>query len=132
MTYIIIKDRKLILEIDINEDLDDLEEEALDNIIDEEQDSLEYIGDVRIEDLTIEQTSYLYSAYEILRDLAGLDIDKLLLYWIGSKGYTFEVEKDIDIKELQREGYVVVNLKCNEEKEDNEEKKNEEKKNEEK
>lgn len=115
MAYIIINDRKIILEIDANEELEASKQEALDNIVNEEQDSLEYMGDVRVEDLTIEQTSYLYSAYEIFRDLAGLDIDKLLLYWLESKGLTFVVEKSIDIKEWQKEGYTLISLKCNEE-----------------
>ena len=111
MAYIIVNDQKLIIEIDIDEELEDFKKEALDGIVNEEQGSLEYIGDTRVEDLTIEQTYYLYSAYETLRDLAGLDIDELLLYCIGSKGFNFEVKKNIDINELQREGYNVVNLK---------------------
>lgn len=114
MAYIIINDRKLILEIDSDEEMEDLKEEALDKILNEERDSLEYIGDIRVEELTIEQTSYIYSAYEILRELAGLDIDKLLLYWIRSKGLNFEIEKNIDINHWQREGYNIVSFKNNE------------------
>lgn len=120
MTYIIIDDRKLIIEIDADEEMEDLKEEALDKIVNEEQDSLEYIGDLRVEDLSIEQTSYIYSAYEILRELAGIDIDKLLLYWARAKGFNFELERNIDIQKLQREGYNVISLKNNEENNDEE------------
>ena len=114
MTYVIIDDRKLIIEIDADEEMEDLKEESLDKIVNEEQDSLEYIGDLRLEELTIEQTFDLYSAYEILRELVGLDIDKLLLYWIRSKGFNFEIEKNIDINHWQREGYNIVSFKNDE------------------
>jgi len=116
MAYIVIHDPKLIIEIDDDADLEDSEENALDKIVSEDSDSLEYIGDTRVDDLTIKQTSYLYSAYKTFSDLAGLDIDKLLVYWLKSKNINFEVEYDIDIKEWQRGGYNIISLKEKEEK----------------
>lgn len=99
------------MEIGDDTDLEDSEEESLDKITGEDSDSLEYIGDARVDELTIEQTSSLYSSYEIFRNLAGLDIDKLLLYWLKSKDINFEIESDIDIKLWQKEGYNIISLK---------------------
>jgi len=117
MVYLIIRDSKLIIQIeDTDADLEDSEEDALDKIVNEDSDSLEYLGDIRVEDLTIEQTYYLYSTYETFRDLAGLDIDKLLVYWLKSKEINFEAEYDIDIKEWQKGGYNIISFKDKEEK----------------
>lgn len=109
--YIILRDKKLIIEIDEDEDLEDYEKDALDKILSEDFSSNSDIGETKTADLNIEQTHHIYSLCKIIEDLTELDIDKLLIYWLRSKDIDFYVENDINSQEWQRDGYRIIDLK---------------------
>lgn len=107
--YIIIDSLKLLIEIDEDIcDIEDYEENALDKIIDEDQDDLIDIKSAKINDLTIKEIGAIASACEFVNDLAGLQVDKLLLYWLRSRDTEFGISDNIDIEDYERNGYRII------------------------
>lgn len=107
--YIIIEDLKLLIAIDENiYGIEDFEENALDNIIDSDQDDLTDIEGAKIDDLTIKEIGIIASACELVNNLAGLQADKLLLYWLRNKDIDFEISDNVDIEDYERNGYLII------------------------
>ncbi len=110
--YIIIPKLKVIVET--NREVDDIEfyqKDSFDKIIDEEDvDNDIYLDleNVKIFDITIKELALLYSDHEIMRCIKGIHIDKLLLYWLKTKGIDFEIESEfnIDKEKYKSEGYI--------------------------
>jgi hypothetical protein len=118
--YIVIPKWKLLIEVsrDINE-LADYEQTAIDKIIDDE--NLDYdthfdgedvveMGNVQIGQVTIRDLAELYKRHDIVQSLAGMDYNKLFLYWLKSRGIDFSVQSEygIDVKEYVKEGYTKI------------------------
>lgn len=116
MSYIVIHSSKLV--IDVNKDVDYLEEDeeyALDEIIDSTPDSIEGgVAGTKIVDLTIRDIRTLFTTYDIVCKIVGLDVDKLLIYWMTAKNIDFEIEDSIDIEEFKRNGYNIIRFKAEE------------------
>jgi hypothetical protein len=115
--YIVIPKWKLLIEVsrDINE-LADYEQTAIDKIIDDE--NLDYdthfdgedvveMGNVPIGQVTIRDLAELYKRHDIVQSLAGMDYNKLFLYWLKNRGIDFSIQSEysIDVKEYIKEGY---------------------------
>ena len=115
--YIVIPRWKLLIEVsrDVN-DLADYEKAAIDEIIG--SDSLDFdthfdgedvveMGNVPISEITIRDLAELYKRHDIVQSLAGMDYNKLFLYWLKSRGIDFGVKSEytIDIKEYVKDGY---------------------------
>lgn len=115
--YIVIPKWRLLIEVsrDVNE-LADYEQAAMDKIIDGEsldcethfdgEDVVE-MGNVPISQVTIRDLSELYKRHDIVQSLAGMDYNKLFLYWLKSRGIDFSVQSEysLDVKEYIKEGY---------------------------
>lgn len=116
--YIVIPRWKLLIEVsrDINE-IADYEKTALDKIIDGD-DNLDYethfdgesvvdMENVPVGQITIRDLAELYKRYDIVQSLAGIDYNKLLLYWLKSRGIDFSIksEYDFDVDKYVEEGY---------------------------
>ena len=114
--YIIIDSLKIVVET--NREVGDIEmyrEEALDKIINTEEDT--YINDkildienVKISELSIGHISILHDAFNDISSIYGMHIDKFLLFWLKKKGIKFEVESEnsINIQEYKDNGYIVL------------------------
>src|SRR3989304_7760938 len=118
--YIVVSKLKLIIEV-IREvsDLEDYEESAIKKAIDEENidynvyldgDNVVDIGDVPINKITIKDLAELYKRYEIVQSLAGLDFNKLLLFWLKNRDieFTIKSEHNINMDEFDKEGYLII------------------------
>jgi hypothetical protein len=118
--YIVIPKWKLLIEVsrDVNE-LADYEQAAIDKIIDDE--NLDYdthfdgedvveMGNVPISQVTIRDLAELYKRHDIVQSLAGMDYNKLFLYWLKSRGIDFSVQSEYgtDAKEYIKEGYTKI------------------------
>lgn len=112
MNYIIVHNPKLIIELEKDvEYLEDYEEDALDKMIHENPDSFEKnVMDIKIASLTFRETHALFFAHDIIRRIIGLDVDKLLIYWMITKDIDFEIEDSIDIEEFKKNGYNIIKL----------------------
>jgi hypothetical protein len=118
--YIIIPKWKLIIEVPRSVNgIEEYEKIAIDKAIDE--DNIDYIarvdgedisdvGDMPVHKITIKELAELYKSYDIVQSLSGIDSDKLLLYWLKSRGIDFIVqsEHNIDVKEYMKEGYAKI------------------------
>jgi len=116
--YIIIPKLKLLIEVarEIN-DIEDYEEVAIEKAIDENnidysdhfdgEDTVD-MGNIPIDKITIKDLTELYKRYDIVQSLAGMDYNKLLLFWLKSRGIDFKIESEhnIDINEYNKEGYL--------------------------
>lgn len=118
--YIVIPKWRLLIEVsrDVNE-LADYEKTAIDKIIDVEgldcethfdgEDVVE-MGNVPISQVTIRDLTELYKRHDIIQSLAGMDYNKLFLYWLKSRDIDFSVQSEysIDVKEHVKEGYTKI------------------------
>lgn len=109
--YIIIEDWKMIIETSREVDeLEDYIKESLDNIIDSDIDTDISTSDLKVNDITIKDLCTLASAYENVSTLSCMDIDKLLIYWLNSKGikYNIESEFNINLNQYKEDGYKII------------------------
>lgn len=118
--YIVVPKWKLLIEVsrDVN-DIADYERAAIEKAIDE--DNIDYdthidgedvvdMGDIPISKITIKDLTELYKSYDIVRSLSGMDCNKLLLYWLKSRGIDFSIQSEhiVDTKEYIKEGYTKI------------------------
>jgi hypothetical protein len=118
--YIVIPKWKLLIEVsrDVN-DLADYERAAIDKIIDDE--NLDYdthfdgedvveMGNVQINQVTIRDFAELYKRHDIVQSLAGMDYNKLFLYWLKRRSIDFSVQSEhsLDVKKYINEGYTKI------------------------
>lgn len=112
--FIIVHKLKILIET--NRDVEDIEtyrKESLDKILDEENiddDVYLGIGDIKVSNIKIKDLTLLYKDHEVLQCIRGTHIDKLLLYWLKSRGIDFEVksEYNIDKDKYKSEGYTII------------------------
>jgi len=118
--YIIIKKWKILIEV--SRDIDDIadyeivaiEKAISDNSADERMymqgENIIDMGDVAINKITIRDISELYKTYDIVQSLSGMSNDKLFLFWLKNRGidFTIESEHNIDKKEYEKEGYLII------------------------
>ena len=119
--YIVIPSLKLAIEISRNvDDIYDHESEGLENVVNKDDiyggecgdGELEYvdIGNIEINKLTVRHISTLYRAYETVRSIEGIDVDKLLLFWLKNRmiEYYIKSEFDVNVEKLKSDGYIVI------------------------
>lgn len=109
--WIIIPKMKLVVETSrhVNE-IEDYRKKALEEAIDKYQDDLADVDDVRVTDVTLKDLATLYTAHDIVRDIAEMEYDQLLLFWLDHKNIDYEIESDFkfDIKEYENNGYTII------------------------
>lgn len=110
MSYLVIENMKLVIEIADIEDIESFEKKALDDVVNEKSaDEFDIdIGNTEVSDLTFNEAAILYKAHDIIKTLLGIDADKMLLYWLTNRGIEYSVESDIDASKYQRDGYVIL------------------------
>lgn len=113
--YVIVPTLKLLIEVSRDVDnIKDYEIEDINKAIGEEnlyyEDDSVDMGNIKINDITIKDLTFLYDGYKIVQAIAGLNANKLLLFWLKSREIDHEVKSqfDINIDELKTEGYVLV------------------------
>lgn len=116
--YIIIPKLKLIVETtrNINE-LHDYQKKALDYLTDEERiydtDEEQEVGDIPIQDVTVQDISLLYTIYDQANKISEMEPDKFFLYWLESKGIDYEILTEFDIGDKLEEyknTYIILRL----------------------
>jgi hypothetical protein len=110
MSYVVIENMKLVVEIEDIEDVEPFEKEALDELV-SEKNLNEYdidIDETKISDLTFKETVILYKAHDTIKTLLGIDADKMLLYWLKNRDVEYCIESDIDVSKFQRDGYIIL------------------------
>lgn len=103
--FIIIPKLKLVIETNrsINE-LHDYQKKSLDHLTDEERyEDEQDIGNKNIKNISVKNLSLLFSTYEQANNLAGMEPDKLLLYWLETKGLKYEILSEFQIKDKLEE-----------------------------
>ena len=118
--YIIIKKWKILIEVSRDiDDIADYESIAIEKAISENSadermymqgENIIDMGDVAINKITIRDISELYKAYDIVQSISGMSNDKLFLFWLKNRGidFTVESEHNIDKKEYEKEGYLII------------------------
>jgi hypothetical protein len=118
--YIIIPKLKLLVEVSRDVcDIADYEKTAIEKAIDENNigynghfdgDNTVDMGDVPINNITIKDLTELYKIYDIMQSIAGMDCDKLLLFWLKRRGIEFSIESEhnIDVSKYDKEGYLII------------------------
>lgn len=99
--YIIIQRMKVIVEVSrefSNEDLSESEKNALSFLTNNE--SFEFIDmeNIKIKDLNLKDIKNFTKCVDLVNDLSGIDVDKLLLFWLKSRDIPF-----IILSELSKE-----------------------------
>lgn len=117
--FIIIPKLKLVIEISrhINE-LDDYQKKAIDYLIDEEryEDGDEYIENKNIKNISIKDLTRLFNTYEQANSIAGMEPDKLFLYWLKNKNIDYEIKSEFEVREnkelekLKADGYKILRM----------------------
>lgn len=112
MSYLIIDNMKLVVEIADIEDIEPSEKKALDDLVSEKCiDEFDInIDETEVSELTFGEAVVLHKAHSMVKSLLGIDADKTFLYWLTSRGIEYSIESDIDISKYQRDGYVL--LEC--------------------
>lgn len=110
MSYLVIENMKLVVEIEDIEDLEKFEKNALDEIVDEKSaDEFDInIDETEVSDLTFKEAVILYKAHDMIKNILGINADKMLLYWLNNRDIEYSIESDIDISKYQRDGYVIL------------------------
>ena len=118
--YIVIPRWKLLIEVsrDVNK-IEDYEKTAIEKAIGEgnidydahtDGEDIISMGDIPISKITIKDLTELYKSYNIVESLSGMDYNKLLLYWLKSRGIDFNIQSEhiVDAKEYIKEGYIKI------------------------
>lgn len=110
MSYLVIENMKLVVEIAEIEDLETFEKGALDEMIKEKNvDEFDIdIDETLVTDLSFKEAAILYKSLDMIKTLLGISPDKMLLYWLKNRDIEYEVESDIDVSKYQRDGYVIL------------------------
>lgn len=111
MSYLVIDNMKLVVEIK-EEDIEPFEKNALDEITGKENiDEFDIdIDDTDVSDLTFKEAVVLYKAHDIIKTLSGINVDKMLMYWLKNRDIEYSIETDIDASGYQRDGYVILEM----------------------
>ncbi len=110
MSYVVIENMKLVVEIADIEDIEPFEKNALDEMVSKKNTS-EFdidIDDTEVSDLTFSEAVVLYKAHDMIKTLLGINADKMLLYWLKNRDIDYSIESDIDVSGFQRDGYVIL------------------------
>ena len=96
MEYLIIPDLKIAIGIKDIEDIEDSEEDAISNILNEDNITDDEIVDVEVNKLTVKDFATFTNLYKLIQSVAGMEHDKILLYWLRSRNieYTITSEKE--------------------------------------
>lgn len=110
MTYLVIENMKLVVEIAEIEDIETFEKNALDEMVNEKNtDEFDIdIDETEVSDLTFSEAVILYKSHDIVKTLIGINADKMLLYWLKDRDIEYSIEADIDVSGYQRDGYVIL------------------------
>lgn len=109
--FVIVDRLKLAIEISRHiHDLEDYEEESL-NYVTEEKDIID-VSDIKFTSLSLKDLASLVTISDKVGSINGFEIDKLMLYWLKSRGIEYEIESehDVDINELKERGYTIKRL----------------------
>jgi len=112
INYVILPKQKLAIVISRHvNDIEEYEKDAFRKIIGNELDPFED-SDIKVKDITVKELCKIYSAYETMSTLSGLEGDKFLLFWLVNKGIEFEIksEHNVDIEECKRNGYHIIEI----------------------
>jgi hypothetical protein len=107
--YIIIPEFKLAIEVSrYVEDIEKYEKDALYKITGEEE--VEEVENVKVSEITVKDLTTLFNSHEIVRSLAGLEIDKLLLFWLQNRGIEYAIKSEFEASadRLKDDGYTVI------------------------
>lgn len=110
--FVILPKQKLVVEISRHvNNIEDYERDALRKLVDNELDLFDDT-DIKVKDMTVKELCKIYSAYENMSTLSGLEIDKFLLFWLVNKNFDFEIkpEYNVDIEEYKRNGYHIIRI----------------------
>lgn len=112
MSYLIIENMKLVVEIADIDDIESFEKSALDQITNEKNiDEFDIdIDETDVSDLTFREAVVLYKAHDIINTISGIKVDKMFLYWLKNRNIEFSIESDIDMAKYQRDGYVILEM----------------------
>lgn len=110
MSYLVIENMKLVVEIADIEDMETFEKDALDNMVSEKNaDEFDInIDETEVSELTFGEAVVLYKAHDMIKTLLGINVDKMLLYWLSNRNIEYSIESDIDVSAYQRDGYVIL------------------------
>lgn len=110
MIYLVIENMKLVVEIEDIEDIETFEKDALDEVVDgKNADEFDInIDDTEISQLSFKEATILYKAHDVLKTILGINVDKMLLYWLKNRDIEYSIESDIDVSRFQRDGYVIL------------------------
>lgn len=110
MSYLVIENMKLVVEIAEIEDLEAFEKSALDEMVKEKNvDEFDVdIDETLVTDLSFKEATVLYKSLDLIKTLLGMSPDKMLLYWLTNRDIEYEVESDIDVSKYQRDGFVIL------------------------
>lgn len=109
--FIIIHSLKIAIEISRNlNDLEDYEERAFNYLTDEEFDEEIDIERRTIRNLTVRDLATLYTTFDHTNSLRGMDSDKLLLFWLKSRGIDYQIKSEYEIEKekLEEDGYHIL------------------------
>lgn len=109
MSYLIIENMKLVIEV-ADEDIEPFEKKAFDELVNETEicECDIDIDDIVISDLTFKEAVVLYKSYDTVKSLLGIDVDKMLAYWLKNRDIEYTIESDIDLGKFQRDGYIIL------------------------
>ncbi len=110
MSYLVIENMKLVVEIVDIEDIEPFEKKTLDDMVSEKNmDEFDIdIDETKVSDLTFGEAVVLYKAHDMIKTLLGINADKMLIYWLKNRDIEYSIESDIDASGYQREGYVIL------------------------
>ena len=109
MSYLIIENMKLVVEV-AEDDIESFEKKALDEITSKENaDDFDIdIDETDVSDLTFKEAVVLYKAHNMIKNLIGIKVDKMFLYWLTNRDIEYSIESYIDVSRYQRDGYVIL------------------------
>lgn len=110
MSYLVIENMKLVVEIEDIGDIDKYEKTTMDEMVDgKNADEFDInIDDTEVSELSFKEATILYKAHDMIKTLSGINADKMLLYWLKNRDIEYSIESDIDVSRYQRDGYVVL------------------------
>jgi len=110
MSYLVVESVKLVVEIADIEDIEPFEKDTFDEMINE-KDTSEFdidIDETEVSELTFKEAVVLYKSHDMIKALLGINVDKMLIYWLKNRDIEYSIESDIDASGFQRDGYVVL------------------------
>ena len=94
MEYLIIPDLKIAMGMEDIEDIEDSEEDAIDNILNEDNFIEDDILDVEVNKLKVKDFAAFSNLYKLIQSVAGMESDKMLLYWLRSRNIEYTVTSE--------------------------------------